>query len=188
MDNYNNDNLYTISNNVNNRHFFINTIATNENNNRKMRNYKNKVFGISKNIRLVYSEKNFNLFKNGRILTTEPKELLKKQFSFSKALTNKNKDNFNSDIKDKYIKNRHKRSNTERMLKCNTINTESGRTRFKNTSKLKMKQYGHINGIHPDLHNKIGKYNIVDEMILNKYKEQKQNNKLMNQNKFKKWN
>ena len=188
MDNYNNDNLYTISNNTNNRHFFINTIATNENNNRKMRNYKNKVFGLSKNIRLVYSEKNFNLFKNGRILTTEPKELLKKQFSFSKALTNKNKDNFNSDIKDKYIKNRHKRSNTERMHECNTINTESGRTRFKNTSKLKMKQYGHINGIHPDLHNKIGKYNIVDEMILNKYKEQKQNNKLMNQNKFKKWN
>ena len=194
-DNYNNGNLYTISNNSNNRHFFINTINTNENNNGKMRKYKNNLYGLSKNIRLVYSEKNFNLFKNERILSTEPKEILKKQFSYNKALTYKNNDNINTqnEINDKYIKNKHKRSNTERMLKCKTINTESGRTRFKNNSNIKNKKYGHKNTINAELHKKISKYNTnnIDEMILYMFMEQKQNtknNKLINQNGFKKWN
>jgi hypothetical protein len=154
----NNNNLYTISNNNINRHFFINTITTNENNNRKMRKYKNKECRLSKDIKFVYSDKNFNLFKNVKILTTEPKELLNKQFSYSKAFSYKNKDedkiNINNNITNRYIKNKHKRSNTERTLKCKTINTESGKMRFKNRSNLKLKKYRNMNEMNPNLHTK----------------------------------
>ena len=157
MDN-NNNNLYTISNNNINRHFLINTINTNENNNRKMRKYKNKVSGLSKNIKFVYSEKNFNLFKNLKILTTEPKELLNKQFSYIKDFSYKNKDadkiNINNNITNRYIKSKQNRSNTERTLQCKTINTESGMMRFKSRSNLKLKKYGNMNEIHPHLHTK----------------------------------
>jgi 5'-AMP-activated protein kinase catalytic alpha subunit len=189
INNFNNDNLYTISNN-NNRHIFINTInaiTSNENNNGKMIKHKNNLYGLSKNIRLVYSEKNFNLFKNGGILSTEPKEILKKQFSYDKTLTNKNNDD---DINNKNIKYKTKRSNTERMIKCKTINTESGRTRFKNSTNKKNKKNSHKNGIQVELHKKMGKFNNLDEMILYMYMEQKnneKNSKLINKNDFKKW-
>ena len=186
INNLNNDNLYTISNNNNNnRHLFINTITTNEINNGKIKKCKNNLYGLSKNIRVVYSEKNFNLFKNERILSTEPKEILKKQFSYNKTLTNKN----NDDINRKYLKNKHKRSNTERLLKSKTINTESGRNRFKNNSNHNNKKNGHKNGIQIDLHKKVGKFNNIDEMILYMYMEQKnsdKNSKLIGLNSLKK--
>ena len=110
---------------------------------------------------------------------------MKKQFSYNKTLTNKN----NDDINRKYLKNKHKRSNTERLLKSKTINTESGRNRFKNNSNHNNKKNSHKNGIQIDLHKKVGKFNNIDEMILYMYMEQKnndKNSKLIGRNSLKK--
>ena len=177
--NYNNENLYTISNNSNNRHYFINTINYNDNNlNKKMDKYKYNLYGLSKNLRFVCSEKNINLFKKGKILKTEPKEIIKKQFSFNRAITGKNKDNIhlNNEINSKYLLNNKKRSKTEKIINCKTINTEGGRNRFKNNNnhpKL-TKKYSYKKGVHNNFKKK---YNNIEEMLLYMFVEQKHNNK-----------
>ena len=183
MNTYNNNgNLYTITNNSNNRHFFINTINYNENNdndNKSKNKYKNNLFGLSNNLRFVYSEKNLNLFKNERILSTEPKEIFKKQFSFNKAITNKNKDSINkvhNEINSKYLLNNKKKSKTEKMINCKTINTEGGRTnRYKNKNGINhpmiSKKYSYKKGIN----NSKKKFNNIEEMFLYMFMKQKHN-------------
>ena len=171
--NYNNEKLYTISNNSNNRHFFINTInyEDNANINKKLNKYKNNLYGLSKNLRFVCSEKNLKLLKNERILSTEPKEIIKKQFSFNKAIKGKNKDNFHfHEEMSKYLLNSKKRSKTEKIIKCQTINTEGGRSRFKNNSKHPKisKKYSYKKGL-----NLKNKFNNIEDMLLNMFIEQK---------------
>ena len=180
--NYNNENLYTISNNSNNRHYFINTINYNDNNhnhiNKKMDKYKYNLYGLSKNLRFVCSEKNIKLFKKGKILKTEPKEIIKKQFSFNRAITGKNKDNIhiNNEINNKYLLNNKKRSKTEKIINCKTINTEGGRTRYKNNNNQPKltKKYSYKKGYHNNFKKK---YNNIEEMLLYMFVEQKHNNK-----------
>jgi hypothetical protein len=177
INNYNNENLYTISNNSCNRHFFINTINYNEKNkNKKMNKYKNNFYGLSKNLRFVYSEKNLKLFKNERILSTEPKEIIKKQFSFNKAITNKNKNNIHisNEINNKYLFNNKKRSKTEKIINCKTINTDGGRNRFKdNSNNQSSKRFIYKKGVYNNLKKK--KFNNFDEMILLMFMEEKNN-------------
>ena len=177
INNYNNENLYTISNNSCNRHFFINTINYNEKNkNKKMNKYKNNFYGLSKNLRFVYSEKNLKLFKNERILSTEPKEIIKKQFSFNKAITNKNKNNIHisNEINNKYLFNSKKRSKTEKIINCKTINTDGGRNRFKdNSNNQSSKRFIYKKGVYNNLKKK--KFNNFDEMILLMFMEEKNN-------------
>ena len=177
INNYNNENLYTISNNSCNRHFFINTINYNEKNkNKKMNKYKNNFYGLSKNLRFVYSEKNLKLFKNERILSTEPKEIIKKQFSFNKAITNKNKNNIHisNEINNKYLFNNKKRSKTEKIINCKTINMDGGRNRFKdNSNNQSSKRFIYKKGVYNNLKKK--KFNNFDEMILLMFMEEKNN-------------
>ena len=201
MNKYTNGNLFTISNN-NKGHFFISTInnyETNNNINGKMAKYKNNLFGLSKNIKLISGEKNFNPFKNKNILKTEPKEMLKKQFSFNKTITNRFKDDIHiqSEVNDKYLKNDKKRSKSERMNKCKTINTDEGRVRLKNINKNgnMNKKYSQKNLINEHVMKKKtgNKYNTnnIDDLFLYMFLEQKlnyKNNKLITQNSFKKWN
>ena len=170
--NYNNEKLYTISNNSNNRHFFINTInyEDNANINKKANKYKNNFYGLSKNLRFVCSEKNLNLFKNERILSTEPKEIIKKQFSFNKTIKKQNKDNIHTNEEmNKYLLNSKKRSKTEKIIKCQTINTEGGRSRFKANNNQKLtKKYSYKKGV-----NLKKKFNNIEEMLLYMFIEQK---------------
>ena len=177
INNYNNENLYTISNNSCNRHFFINTINYNEKNkNKKVNKYKNNFYGLSKNLRFVYSEKNLKLFKNERILSTEPKEIIKKQFSFNKAIANKNKNNIHisNEINNKYLFNNKKRSKTEKIINCKTINTDGGRNRFKdNSNNQSSKRFIYKKGVYNNLKKK--KFNNFDEMILLMFMEEKNN-------------
>ena len=201
MNKYTNGNLYTISNN-NKGHFFISTInnyETNNNINGKMTKYKNNLFGLSKNIKFVSGETNFKSFKNKNILKTEPKEMLKKQFSFNKTITNRFKDDVHiqSEVNDKYLKNDKKRSKSERMNKCKTINTDEGRARLKNVNKNgnMNKKYSQKNLMNEHgMKKKTGnKYNTnnIDDLFLYMFLEQKlnyKNNKLITQNSFKKWN
>jgi hypothetical protein len=201
MNKYTNGNLYTISNN-NKGHFFISTINNyeiNNNKNGKMTKYKNNLFGLSKNIKIVSGEKNFNIFKNKNILKTEPKEILKKQFSFNKTTTNRFKDDVHikNELNDKYLKNDKKRSKSERMNKCKTINTDEGRARLKNINKngnlnkkYSQKNIMNEHGIKKKFGNKYNTNNI-DDLFLYMFLEQKlnyKNNKLITQNSFKKWN
>ena len=172
--NFNNEKLYTISNNSNNRHFFINTInyEDSSNINKKTNKYKNNLGQLTKNLRFVCSEKNFNLFKNKRILSTEPKEIIQKQFSFNKVNKNKNKEKIHDEM-NKCLLNSKKRSKTEKIIKCQTINTEGGRSRFKNNNNhhLKLsKKYSYKKGI-----NLKKKFNNIEEMLLYMFIEQKHN-------------
>ena len=202
VNNSSNGTLYTITNN-NNRQYFINTINTNENNNNnningKINTYKNNLYGLSKNIKFVYSEKNFNFLKTGRILTTEPKEIFKKQFSFNKAVTNRQNNDFHiqSEVNDKNIKNR-KRCKSEKINKCRTINTEGGKSGLKSSSnnnklnkKYSQKNIRYEHGLKKKMSNKYNTNNI-DELFLYMFLEQKhnfKNNKMISQHSFKKWN
>ena len=179
--NYNNGNLYTISNNINNRHLFINPINFYENNNNKRKNkYKeNNFYKLSKNLRFVSSDKNYKLFKNEKIVSTEPKELIKKQISFNKVMTNKNKGNnlinIYDEINNKYMLKNKKRSKTEKNINfnCKTINTEGGRARLKsyNNHADIIKKYNYKKGIH----NNFKKYNNIEEKLLNMLMNQKYN-------------
>ena len=185
--NYNSGNLYTISNNSSNRHFFINTINYNEKNrnngNKKTNKYKNNnnLYGLTKNLRFVCSDKNLKIFKNKRILSTEPKETIKKQFSFNKDINNKNKNNIHitNDINSKYLLNNKKKSKTETTIKCKTINTEGGRNRIKNNTNINNqynvnKKFSCKKGVHNNLKKKCNNF---DEMFLLMFMEQKNNNK-----------
>ena len=186
--NYNNGNLYTISNNSSNRHFFINTINYDEKNknngNKKANKYKNNnnLYGLNKNLRFVCSEKNLKIIKNKRILSTEPKETIKKQFSFNKAITNKNKNNIHiaNENNTKYLLNNKKKSKTETTLKSKTINTEGGRNRIKNNTNI-TNQYNinkKFNCKKGPVHNNLKKkFNNFDEMVFLMFMEQKNNNK-----------
>ena len=184
----NNGNLYTISNNSNNRHFFINTINYNENNDNnvksKINKHKNNLFGLSNNLRFVYSEKNFNLFKNERILTTEPKEIFKKQFSFNKTITNKKNDNFNkihNEINSKYLLNNKKKSKTEKIINCKTINTEGGRTnRYKKKNGMNHPIISKKYSYKKEINNNKKKFNNIEEMFLYMFMKQKHNVKANN--------
>ena len=173
--NYNKEKLFTISNNSN-RHFFINTINYNDNNNinRKVSKNKNNLFGLSKNLRFVSSEKNFNFFKSERVLSTEPKEIMTKQFNFNKAKKNANKDNNNihEELKVNKTINNKKRSKTEKIVKCKTINTEGGRTRFKNNNHPKIKKNSSRKVVHNNLKKR---FNNIEEMLLYMFMEQKHN-------------
>ena len=73
----------------------------------------------------------------------------------------------------KCLLNSKKRSKTEKIIKCQTINTEGGRSRFKNNNNhhLKLsKKYSYKKGI-----NLKKKFNNIEEMLLYMFIEQKHN-------------
>ena len=147
-----NENIYTI-NNINKRNYFINTINNYENNNNR--------FGENKN--------NKSKNKYQRILSTEPKEILKfkKHFSFDKKDIDVEEKKIKNDIKQKRIKS-NKRSKSHRVKKSHTINTEFG-----NNNK----------GIGKDMENNKNKnrnkydINKLDELFLYMFIDQKYNRK-----------
>ena len=187
IDNNNLNNLYTISNNT--RHYFMNTMYNNDINynynvitSRKTPKYD----PFNNNIKFTNSEKNINIFKENKILSTEPKDLIRKQFSFNNRL--KKNTNINNNIKLNtefntrvdYNKEIKKRCKSNKIMKSRTINTE-----VRLDKKNKKVKY---EGVSNDFVKKFGtKYNTnnIDEMLLYMFIKQKNNGK-NNQNSFKK--
>ena len=138
----------------NNKNYIINTINNLENKN-------------NKNIKISS--------KPERILSTEPKEILRfqKQFSFDKRDTkNKQRQNFKKDI----IKN-EKRSKSERVDKVNDNKNERNKMDINNYKSL---------GKQLKKKKKIFRYDIkkLDELFLHKFMEQKYSKKRINTQKI----
>ena len=187
--NNNLNNLYTISNNT--RHYFMNTMHNNDIN----YNYNNiitsrktpKYIPYNSNIKFANSEKNINIYKENKILTTEPKDLIKKQFSFNtrikKNATINNNIKLNTEFNTRvdYNKDIKKRCKSNKIMKRRTINTE-----VRLDKKNKKVKY---EGVTNDFVKKFGiKYNSnnIDEMLLYMFIKQKNNGKNNNQNSFRK--
>ena len=147
-----NENIYTI-NNINKGNYFINTINNYENNNNIRFEDKNK------------SNKSKNKYQ--RILSTEPKEILKfkKHFSFDKKDIDEEEKKIKNEIKQKKIKS-NKRSKSLKFKNSHTINTEFG-----NDNK----------GVRKDIRSNRNKnkcdINKLDELFLYMFIEQKYNKK-----------
>ena len=138
----------------NNRNYIINTINNLENKN-------------NKNIKISS--------KPERILSTEPKEILRfqKQFSFDKRETkNKQKKNFKKDI----IKN-EKRSKSERVDKANDNKNERNKKDVYNYKSLGKQLKKKKNIFRYDI-------NKLDELFLHKFMEQKYSKKRINTQKI----
>ncbi len=197
--NHLNGNLYTISNS--NRHPFMNTMYNNDinfnynyyyntNNNikkaQKYKNIDNNLYGFSKNIKFANSEKNINIFKNEKILSTEPK-IISKRFNTNRQsrVKQSNKIRLHSEMNNEYKKDIKRRSKTEKMMKSRTINTEVD-VNLNNNYKKNWKYEGNVNDdILKKIGNKHNKKNI-DEMLLHIFLKQKHNTKNYNQNSFRK--
>ena len=140
-----NQNIYTINNNSNNRNYIINTIN----------NFENK----NNNIKLSS--------KPRRILSTEPKEILKlqKQFSFDKRdISNKQKKKYRNDIK------REKRSKSEKADKFNKNKIEGNKNAISNHKSISKNLKNKKNIFKCDI-------NKLDELFLHMFMEQKYNKK-----------
>ena len=188
--NNNLNNLYTISNNT--RHYFMNTMYNNDinynNNNKIITSRKTpKNVPYNNNIKFTNSEKNINIYKDNKILSTEPKDLIRKQFSFNNrikkntTLNNNAKLNTEFNARVDYNKDIKKRCKSNKIMKSRTINTE---VRLDKKNK-KVKYEGVTNN---DFVKKFGtKYNSnnLDEMLLYMFIKQKNNGK-NNQNSFRK--
>ena len=182
------NNLYTISNNT--RHYFMNTMYNNDIN----YNFNNiitsrktpKYAPYNNNIKFTNSEKNINIYNN-KILSTEPKDLIKKQFSFNNrikkntTLSNNVKLNTEFNTRVDYNKDIKKRCKSNKIMKSRTINTEVQLD--KKNKKVKYE------GVTNDFVKKFGtKYNSnnIDEMLLYMFIKQKNPGKNNNQNSFRK--
>ena len=193
-DNNSNNNLYTISNS--NRHYFINTMYNNDINFNYNYNYniinprKTPKYGYyNNNIKFTQSEKNINILKGNKILSTEPKDIIKKQFSFNRKRKNNNinskKIRLNSEMNSgiNYSKDIKRRSKSNNIMKSRTINTEvRGDKKYKK---------GKIEGVNQDLVKKFGtRYNSnnIDEMLLYMFVKQKHFGKSNTQNFFRRKN
>ena len=174
------NNLYTISNNT--RHYFMNTMYNNDIN----YNFNNiitsrktpKYAPYNNNIKFTNSEKN---------IKTEPKDLIKKQFSFNNrikknsTLNNNVKLNTEFNTRVDYNKDIKKRCKSNKIMKSRTINTEVQLD--KKNKKVKYE------GVTNDFVKKFGtKYNSnnIDEMLLYMFIKQKNPGKNNNQNSFRK--
>ena len=174
------NNLYTISNNT--RHYFMNTMYNNDIN----YNFNNiitsrktpKYAPYNNNIKFTNSEKN---------IKTEPKDLIKKQFSFNNrikknsTLNNNVKLNTEFNTRVDYNKDIKKRCKSNKIMKSRTINTE-----VQIDKKNKKVKY---EGVTNDFIKKFGtKYNSnnIDEMLLYMFIKQKNPGKNNNQNSFRK--
>ena len=182
------NNLYTISNNT--RHYFMNTMYNNDIN----YNFNNIITSrktpknapYNNNIKFTNSEKNINIYNN-KILSTEPKDLIKKQFSFNNrikkntTLSNNVKLNTEFNTRVDYNKDIKKRCKSNKIMKSRTINTEVQLD--KKNKKVKYE------GVTNDFVKKFGtKYNSnnIDEMLLYMFIKQKNPGKNNNQNSFRK--
>ena len=184
-----NKNLYTISNS--NRHYLLNTIYNNDINFNYNYNYniintrKTPKYGFynnnNNNIKFTQSEKNMNIIRTDKILSTEPKDIIKKQFSFNKHRKNNNiaskKIRLNSEMNSgfNYNKDIKRRSKSNNIIKSRTINTE-----VRVDKKSKKEKY---EGINQDFVKKFGtRYNSnnIDEMLLYMFIKQKHGGKNIN--------
>ena len=190
-------NLYTISNS--NRHPFMNTMYNNDinfnynykiNNNMKKtpRSNNNTLYGFSKNIKFAHSEKNINIFKNKKILSTEPKINNNKYYNTNRQskIKQNNRIRLHSEMNNEYKKDIKRRSKTEKMMKSRTINTEvEGKFNKKYGKNWKYED----KGVNNDFVKKFGnKYNTknIDEMLLYIFLKQKNKGKNYEQNSFRK--
>ena len=188
----NNNNLYTISNS--NRNYFMNTIYNNDINlnynyniinPRKTKNIG--FYNINNNMKFTHSEKNINIFRGDKILSTEPKDIIKKQFSFNRQRKNNNinskKIRLNSEMNSgiDYSKDIKRRSKSNNIMKSRTINTE-----IRIDKKYKK---GKLEGVNHDFIKKYGtRYNSnnIDDMLLYMFIKQKHNGKSNPQNNLRK--
>jgi len=190
--NNNNNNLYTISNS--NRNYFMNTIYNNDINLNYNYNIINPrktqnigFYNINNNMKFTHSEKNINIFRGDKILSTEPKDIIKKQFSFNRQRKNNNinskKIRLNSDMNSgiDYSKDIKRRSKSNNIMKSRTINTE-----IRIDKKYKK---GKLEGVNHDFIKKYGtRYNSnnIDDMLLYMFIKQKHNGKSNPQNNLRK--
>ena len=186
-ENNNLNNLYTISNNT--RHYFMNTLYNNDIN----FNYNYNIISTIKtpkygsinnnNMNFTQSEKNINHSKGNKILCVEPKNSIKKQFSFNRK---QKKNNFNNKIKlhtemntaIDFTKDIKWRSKSNKVIKSKTINTEVRRDK---------KYINGKNEMNNDFIKKFGKKyqsNNIDKMLLYMFIKQKNSGKNYNQNSF----
>ena len=186
-ENNNLNNLYKISNNT--RHYFMNTLYNNDINFNYNYNIIStrrtpKYSSINNNMKFAQSEKNINYTKGNKILSAEPKDNIKKQFSFN---SRKKKNNLNEKVKlhtemntaIDFSKDIKRRSKSNNIIKSKTINTEVRED----------KKYinGNKEGNNYDLIKKFGKKyqsNNIDKMLLYMFIKQKNNGKNYNQNSF----
>ena len=141
------------------------------------------------NFKFTQSEKNINILKGNKILPTEPKDIIRKQFSFNRKRKSNNinskKIRLNSEMNSgiNYSKDIKKRSKSNNIMKSRTINTEvRGEKKYKK---------GKIEGVNPDFVKKYGtKYNSnnIDEMLLYMFIKQKHFGKSNTQNCFRRKN
>ena len=188
----NNNNLYTISNS--NRNYFMNTIYNNDINLNYNYNIINPrktqnigFYNINNNMKFTHSEKNINIFRGDKILSTEPKDIIKKQFSFNRQRKNNNinskKIRLNSEMNSgiDYSKDIKRRSKSNNIMKSRTINTE-----IRIDKKYKK---GKLEGVNHDFIKKYGtRYNSnnIDDMLLYMFIKQKHNGKSNPQNNLRK--
>jgi hypothetical protein len=192
--NENNNNLYTISNS--NRNYFLNTMYNNDINFNYNYNYnainprKTQKIGFynnNNNMKYTHSEKNINIIRGDKILRTEPKDIIKKQFSFNRQRKNNNinskKIRLNSEMNSgiEYSKDIKRRSKSNNIMKSRTINTE-----VRVDKKYKK---GKIEGVNNDFIKRYGtRYNSnnIDDMLLYMFIKQKHNGKHNTQNSLRK--
>ena len=163
INNNSKQNIYSItSNNNSNLDYLISSINNNDNNT-KRKTFKYKSKNNSNNKKIKHSS------KIERILSTEPKDILKfqKQFSFNKRNDKKNK----NDIDIKLIKN-NKGSKSEKKSKSHTINNEAGKNVLINQKYAKKE-----NKIKKDDNKNKFDINNLDEIFLYKFMEHKYNKK-----------
>ena len=187
-ENNNLNNLYRISNNT--RHYFMNTLYNNDIN----FNYNYNIISTRKtpkynsinnnNMKFTQSEKNINYIKENKILSAEPKEIIKKQFSFNSRkkknnLNNQNKLHTEMNTAIDFSKDIKRRSRSNKIIKSKTINTEvRGDKKYINEKN---------EGMNHDFMKKFGKKyqsNNIDKMLLYMFIKQKNNGKNYNQNSF----
>ena len=191
--NENNNNLYTISNS--NRHYFLNTMYNNDINLNYNYNYniistrktpKYEIYS-NNNMKFTHSEKNINILRGDKILKTESKDIIKKQFSFNRQRKNNNinskKIRLNSEMNSgfEFGKDIKRRSKSNNIIKSKTINSD-----IRGDKKNKK---GKLEGVNHDFVKKFGtRYNSnnIDEMLLYMFIKQKHNGKSNTQSSFRK--
>ena len=192
--NENNNNLYTISNS--NRNYFLNTMYNNDINFNSNYNYNainprktqgKGFYNNNNNMKYTNSEKNINIIRGDKILRTEPKDIIKKQFSFNWQRKNNNinskKIRLNSEMNSgiEYSKDIKRRGKSNNIMKSRTINTE-----VRVDKKYKK---GKIEGVNNDFIKRYGtRYNSnnIDDMLLYMFIKQKHSGKNNTQNSLRK--
>ena len=144
-------------------------------------------YNNNNNMKYTNSEKNINIVRGDKILRTEPKDIIKKQFSFNWQRKNNNinskKIRLNSEMNSgiEYSKDIKRRSKSNNIMKSRTINTE-----VRVDKKYKK---GKIEGVNNDFIKRYGtRYNSnnIDDMLLYMFIKQKHNGKNNTQNSLRK--